>query len=106
GISADGGYASHVLVPHPRYLLDYAPLSPAFAGPLMCSGLTAYAALKRLTDRASRGAVLLVGLGGVGMMGLSIARALFPAPPIVADIDAEKRKAALAAGRAAAHHPA
>ena len=27
GISADGGFASHVLVPHPRYLIDYAPLS-------------------------------------------------------------------------------
>lgn len=106
GISVDGGYASHVLVPHPRYLLDYAPLSPGFAGPLMCSGLTAYAALKRLTERAKRGAVLLIGLGGVGMMGLSIARALFATPPIVADIDAEKRKAALAAGAAAAYDPA
>src|SRR6185312_4186211 len=106
GISVDGGYASHVLVPHPRYLLDYAPLSPDFAGPLMCSGLTAYAALKRLAERADRGAVLLVGLGGVGMMGLSIARALFSAPPIVADIDAEKRKTALAAGAAAAYDPA
>ena len=58
GIAADGGFATHVLVPHPRYLLDYAPLSPSFAGPLMCSGLTAYAALKRLSDRAARGRVL------------------------------------------------
>ena len=32
--------------------------------------------------------MLLVGLGGVGMMGLAIARALFREPPIVADIDA------------------
>ena len=66
----------------------------------MCSGLTAYAALKRLASRADRGPVLLVGLGGVGMMGLAMARALFRQPPIVADIDAEKRKAALAAGAA------
>ena len=50
--------------------------------------------------------VLLIGLGGVGMMGLAIARALFREPPIVADIDAEKRKAALAAGAAAAYDPA
>src|SRR4051812_20657963 len=48
GIQVDGGYASHVLVPHPCYLLDYAPLSASFAGALMCSGLTAYAALKRV----------------------------------------------------------
>src|SRR5580693_2963866 len=105
GITADGGFASHVLVPHPRYLLDYAPLSAAFAGPLMCSGLTAYGALKHLGERADRGPVLLVGLGGVGMMGLAITRALFRQPPIVADIDAQKRDAALAAGAAAAYDP-
>jgi alcohol dehydrogenase len=106
GVSADGGFASHVLVPHPRYLIGYAPLAPSFAGALMCSGLTAYAALKRLMAHAGRGPALLVGLGGVGMMGLAIARALFPQPPIVADIDAGKRAAALAAGAAAAFDPA
>jgi alcohol dehydrogenase len=106
GISADGGFASHVLIPHPRYLIEYAPLSAAFAGPLMCSGLTAYGALKHLGERAERGPVLLVGLGGVGMMGLAIARALFRDPPIVADIDGHKREAALAAGAAAAYDPA
>lgn len=106
GVSADGGFASHVLVPHPRYLIDYAPLSPSFAGALMCSGLTAYSALKRLREHAARGPALLVGLGGVGMMGLAIARALFPHPPIVADIDAGKREAALKAGAALAFDPA
>jgi alcohol dehydrogenase, propanol-preferring len=106
GIAADGGFATHIVVPHPRYLLDYAPLSPAFAGPLMCSGLTAYAALKRLADRAARGPVLLLGLGGVGLMGLAIAQTLFSEPPLVADIDAGKRSAALAAGAAAAYDPA
>jgi D-arabinose 1-dehydrogenase-like Zn-dependent alcohol dehydrogenase len=106
GISVDGGFASHVLVPNPRYLIDYAPLSPSFAGALMCSGLTAYSALKRLQARAGRAPILLVGLGGVGMMGLSIARALFPQPSIVADIDPGKRAAALKAGAAAAFDPA
>src|SRR6202034_1611370 len=106
GIAVDGGYATHVLVPHPRYLLDYAPLAPEFAGPLMCSGLTAYSALKRLTVRPERGPVLLVGLGGVGMMGLAIAQGLFREAPLVADIDAAKRQAALAAGAAGAYHPA
>jgi len=105
GISTDGGFSTHVLIPHPRYLLDYTPLSPAFAGPLMCSGLTAYSALKHLGSRAERGPVLLIGLGGVGLMGLAIARALFREPPTVADIDAEKRKAAVAAGAAAAYDP-
>ena len=106
GITVDGGFASHVLVPHPRYLIDHAPLDAGFAGALMCSGLTAFAALQRLGERAKRGPVLLVGLGGVGMMGLSLARALLPHPPLVADIDAAKREAALAAGAGAAFDPA
>jgi alcohol dehydrogenase len=72
----------------------------------MCSGLTAFAALKRIADRAARGPLLLVGLGGVGMMGLALARAIFPQPPLVADIDQTKREAALAAGAAAAFDPA
>jgi len=105
GISVDGGFATHVLVPHPRYLLDYAPLPATFAGPLMCSGLTAYSALKRLVAHAERGQALLVGMGGVGMMGLAVARALFPQPPIIADIDGSKREAALAAGAAQAYDP-
>src|SRR6188474_3095534 len=88
GIQVDGGFATHVLVPHPRYLIDYAPLSAALAGAYMCSGLTAFSALKRIAEHAKRGPVLLVGLGGVGMMGLAFARALFPHAPIVADIDA------------------
>jgi alcohol dehydrogenase len=98
GIMADGGFATHVLVPHPRYLLEYAPLSPALGAAMMCSGLTAYAALARLTEHAQRGPLLLIGLGGVGMMGLSLSRALFGLDPIVADTDAGKRAAATAMG--------
>ena len=106
GITVDGGFASHVLVPHPRYLLDYDPLPPALAGAYMCSGLTAYSALRRLSGHAARGPLLLLGLGGVGMMGLSLACAMFPQAPFVADIDGRKREAALAAGAAAAFDPA
>jgi alcohol dehydrogenase len=106
GIQVDGGFASHVLVPHPRYLIDHGSMSAGLAGAYMCSGITAFSALKRLTERAQRGPILLVGLGGVGMMGLALALAMFPQPPIVADIDARKREAALAAGAAAAYDPA
>jgi alcohol dehydrogenase len=106
GITVDGGYATHVLVPHPRYLIDYAPLSASYAGALMCSGLTAYAALKRLAARAPRAPLLLVGMGGVGMMGLALTRAMFGTAPYVADIDPKKREAALAAGAQEAFDPA
>jgi len=106
GIQVDGGFATHVLVPHQKYLIDHSGLSAALAGAYMCSGLTAYAALKRIAEHAKRGPALLVGLGGVGMMGLSFALALFSQAPIVADIDPAKREAALKAGAAAAYDPA
>jgi alcohol dehydrogenase, propanol-preferring len=105
GVTMDGGFATHVLVPHPRYLIDYAPLPPSYAGALMCSGLTAYSALKRLADRANRAPLLLVGLGGVGLMGLALTRAMYGTAPYVADIDAGKREAALAAGAKEAFDP-
>ena len=46
GVSIDGGFATHVLVPDAKYLLDYDPLPTNVAATLMCSGITAYGALK------------------------------------------------------------
>ena len=106
GVTVDGGYATHVLVPHARYLIDYAPLPASYAGALMCSGLTAYAALKRLKSRADRAPLMLVGAGGVGLMGLALTRAMYGTAPYVADIDPAKREAALKAGAAQAFDPA
>jgi alcohol dehydrogenase len=45
-------------------------------------------------------------MGGVGMMGLTLARAMYQQAPLVADVDPKKREAALAAGAAAAFDPA
>ena len=36
GITVDGGFATHVLIPHPRYLIDYAPLSPSYTNGPSC----------------------------------------------------------------------
>lgn len=105
GIQVDGGYATHVMVPHPRYLFDYDPIPPALAGTYMCSGLTAYSAVEKLGAAAQQNPVLIVGLGGVGMMGFSFIRAQSQEPPVVVDIDAKKRDYALANGAAAAFDP-
>jgi D-arabinose 1-dehydrogenase-like Zn-dependent alcohol dehydrogenase len=102
GVTVDGGYATHVLVPHPRYLLDVEGISAEIAGPLMCSGLTGYSAIKKAVPYLRVGPLLIVGLGGVGMMGLQFARALTDKPIYVADIDAAKREAALKLGAAEA----
>jgi alcohol dehydrogenase len=106
GLAIDGGFASHVLVPDAKYLLDYDPLPVNQAASLMCAGVTAYGALKRLVDRPRQRNLLLIGLGGVGMMGLSFAQAMFKQKISVADVSPAARAAALANGADAAYDPA
>ncbi len=105
GVSIDGGFASHVLVPDEKYLLDYDPLPINLAATLMCSGATAYGALKRLVDRPRQRNLLLIGLGGVGMMGLSFAQAMFKQKISVADLSPAARETALKNGASFAYDP-
>lgn len=105
GVSIDGGFATHVLVPDAKYLLDYDPLPVNQAATLMCSGVTAYGALKRLVDRPRQRNLLLIGLGGVGMMGLSFAQAMFKQPITAADLSSAARETALKNGAANAYDP-
>jgi alcohol dehydrogenase len=105
GVSIDGGFATHVLVPDAKYLLDYDPLPVNQAATLMCSGLTAFGALKRLVDRPRQRNLLLIGLGGVGQMGLSFAQQMFKQKVSVADVNPAAREAALANGASVAYDP-
>ena len=105
GITVDGGYATHVLVPHPRYLIDFDGIDPALAGAYMCSGLTAFSALKKLGTLGQGDQIMIVGLGGVGMMGLQFTKALLGISPLASDIDAAKRETAMAAGAGGVYDP-
>jgi D-arabinose 1-dehydrogenase-like Zn-dependent alcohol dehydrogenase len=105
GVAIDGGFASHVLVPDAKYLLDYDPLPVNQAATLMCSGVTAYGALKRLAGRPRQRNLLLIGLGGVGMMGLAFAPAMFSQNISVADLSASARESALNNGASVAYDP-
>jgi alcohol dehydrogenase, propanol-preferring len=103
GVQRPGGYADHVLVPHPRYLLELGPLTPAQAAPYACSGITAYGALKRVGEAILREQpILVIGAGGLGLMCLSLLKAMGGKGAVVADIDPGKRRAALEAGALAA----
>lgn len=106
GIQRDGGFATHVLVPHPRYLLDVDGIGSSIAGSYMCSGLTAYSALKKMTSAAQEGPLLIVGLGGVGFMALELARSIMERIIVVADIDPKKRAMAMRQGADLAIDPA
>lgn len=105
GVRLAGGYADHVLVPHPRHLLDYGDMPEELACTYACSGLTAYAALKKAGPLASGDPLLIIGAGGVGLQGVSLAKRVTGVAPIVADIDEAKRKAAIEAGASDAIDP-
>ena len=97
GVYCDGGYADHMTVPHPRYLIDLRGLDPVTAAPYACSGVTTYSALKKIeADLANP--IVIFGAGGLGLMALSLLKAMGGKGAIVVDIDARKREAAEKAG--------
>jgi alcohol dehydrogenase, propanol-preferring len=97
GVHCDGGYSDYLLVPHPRYLLDLKGLDPVTAAPYACSGVTTYSALKKV-ERDFANPIVIFGAGGLGLMALSLLKAMGGKGAIVVDIDARKREAAIKAG--------
>jgi alcohol dehydrogenase, propanol-preferring len=97
GVFCDGGYADHMTVPHPKYLLDLKGLDPVTAAPYACSGVTTYSALKKV-EKELNGPIVIFGAGGLGLMALSLLKAMGGKGAIVVDIDAKKREAAEKAG--------
>lgn len=70
-----GGYSSHIVV-NEKFALKIkkgAPLERV--APLLCAGITTYSPLKRFKVRKGQ-KVGVVGLGGLGHMGVKIAKAL------------------------------
>ena len=99
GVNCDGGYATHVLVPDPKYLFAFDGLDEALAATYACSGLTAFGALKKARDAVKGGGeLLIIGAGGVGLSGVRMAEAVTGVKPIVADLDKSKWEAAREAG--------
>eukprot|EP00927_Polykrikos_kofoidii_P033707 TRINITY_DN28527_c0_g1_i1.p1 TRINITY_DN28527_c0_g1~~TRINITY_DN28527_c0_g1_i1.p1 ORF type:complete len:425 (+),score=38.73 TRINITY_DN28527_c0_g1_i1:1-1275(+) len=94
GKSQYGGYASHILVPHYKYLIDYEGAVPeGLGGVYMCSGLTAFSSLEcaflsRNPPKVPEDLVV-IGCGGIGFQCLGMAIAM-SGPPIVCDISEEK----------------
>jgi alcohol dehydrogenase/propanol-preferring alcohol dehydrogenase len=100
GVFQNGGYATHVLAPHPRHLVDPGQLDPALAATYACSGITVYSAVNKVMPLPPDEPLVLVGAGGLGLNALALLKALGHRNTIVVDIGADKRAAALAAGAA------
>jgi D-arabinose 1-dehydrogenase-like Zn-dependent alcohol dehydrogenase len=101
GLQRPGGYADHLLVPHPRYLIDAGGIDPAWAATLSCSGLSTYAAVSKLEPIPADEWVAVVGAGGLGLSAISILRAMGHERMVAVDIDAAKLDAAENVGAAA-----
>ena len=100
GIHRDGGFATHTVVPHAKYLLDYGNLAEEQACTYACSGLTAYSALKKVAPLGPKDPLLIIGAGGVGLSGIRLARQMFETAPIVVELDRSKWDIARQAGAA------
>jgi D-arabinose 1-dehydrogenase-like Zn-dependent alcohol dehydrogenase len=98
GIHRGGGFATHILVPHTRYLFDITGIAPERAAPLACSGVTAYSALRKVSDTLAQEPVVMIGAGGVGLMALALHKKMGGKSAIIVDIDPAKREAARKAG--------
>ncbi|MEZ5825756.1 MAG: alcohol dehydrogenase catalytic domain-containing protein [Geminicoccaceae bacterium] len=99
GTWVDGGYSTHVIVPDARFLVDHGDVPVEVAcHHYACSGITAYSAITKTDITRSDQSLLLVGVGGVGMNALLMAKAVLGCRVAVADIDPHKREAAMATG--------
>ncbi len=94
GVNRPGAYASHVLVPDAKYLVDSSGIDDAFAATLACSGLTTYSATAKLPELGPKDWVAVIGCGGLGLICISVLRAKGVKNIIACDIDPAKLEAA------------
>ena len=93
GLFQDGGYAEHVKVPNYKYLANVDGLDLDAATSLACSALTAYNAVKKANANKPE-FLVIIGAGGLGLMGIQIAKAITKAKIICVDLDDNKLKTA------------
>ena len=98
GVFQNGGYATHVLAPHPRHLIDLKGVDPAVAATYACSGITVHSAIRKVMPLPPDEPVVVVGAGGLGLNAIAILTAMGHENIVVVDVSAEKRQAALAEG--------
>ena len=98
GIQRPGGYADHLIVPHPRYLIDVGDIDAVWAATLSCSGLSTYSAVSKLKPIPRREWVAVTGCGGLGLSAIGMLRALGHGKIVAVDLDDTKLTAAATAG--------
>jgi uncharacterized zinc-type alcohol dehydrogenase-like protein len=75
GRTTQGGYSTHVPVSQDFVVRIPADLDPAAAAPLLCAGITTYSPLRHWGAGPGK-KVAVVGLGGLGHLGVKLAKAM------------------------------
>lgn len=89
GVFQDGGYSDYALIPDSKYLAKLDGVDKDAATSLACSGLTAYTAIKKANQNSPE-FIVIVGAGGLGLMGVQIAKVITSAKIICVDLDDQK----------------
>ena len=107
GVNQDGGFASHLIVPDAKYLVDPGSCPLPLAATYTCSGLTAFSAVRKASlamqgptsspTTAGR-SLLIIGAGRLGLYGIGWAKILTDCNVVVAEPDESKHAAAIEAG--------
>jgi D-arabinose 1-dehydrogenase-like Zn-dependent alcohol dehydrogenase len=98
GVNRPGAYATHVLVPDAKYLIDTSGIDDSFASTLACSAVTVYSAINKLPPLVPKDRMAVLGCGGLGLIAVSILRAKGVKDIVGCDIDEAKLAAALKQG--------
>ncbi|MEM1313710.1 MAG: alcohol dehydrogenase [Pseudomonadota bacterium] len=94
GVVRDGGYATHIVVDHPRFLIDVDGLDPTQATPWSCSGVTVYSGLKKALPIRAKEWLAILGCGGLGLAAVNIAKAMGAKNVVACDLDDAKLETA------------
>ncbi len=100
GVFQDGGYSDYVLIPHHKYLVNLDGVDLEASTSLACSALTAYTSIKKAAQNSPE-YIVIIGAGGLGLMGVQIARAITQSKIICIDMSEKKLETARDMG---AHH--
>nr|UTS82993.1 cinnamyl alcohol dehydrogenase 9 [Phryma leptostachya] len=93
GTTTQGGFSSAMVIHHRFAVKIPEKLAPEQAAPLLCAGVTAYSPLKQFmgTGKTIKGGIL--GLGGVGHLGVIIAKAMGHHVTVISSSDKKRVEA-------------
>ena len=99
GLSVDGGFTEYLVVGEREIVPLPAGIDPIAVAPHSDAGITAYHALKKLSHLMPPGSTTVVlGAGGVGHIGLQLAKELGSSTVLAVDPHPDRRKLAVELG--------